>query len=378
MNTANIPLSCFQQEETPEYLSEFLGGSKPSFSGIKPRLAYYQGLMSYENPDLDYIQRAFREWSQYREWLLFRGIDHAGNSHWRASLMAKRGNSVYAWRLKKQLKALISGLPDQVFFDRGEGVKTTKALFVTLTYRRQGLRLDQAWEFIGVDYNRWISKLRNKYGRIDAIRVWEAQQDGYPHIHVILIFEKKEFKVFRYNQAWRIEEKSCFEWEHGFVDVEALQSIRGGVRYVVKYLGKLHNVTGLSYTVQGQDTNLQSLLSKVSVLTLSLMWIFHKRSFAVSKSIGDLIRTLINSKAFRVGQVDLWLQPVVKWYLVGFYGGFGWVEWSKELSLYEFLKLKSSPTFTSCERIEEEVRRVYDSDDDSGVLNCNVIDKGRW
>jgi len=99
-------------------------------------------------------------------------------------------------------------LPEISFFDRKDRSKRqkTKVLFVTLTYRRDG-RIDSAWEDVGKDYNRWISGLRRRYGKIHVLRNWEAQSDGYPHIHCVLYFEEREFETFFYNEIWRLNAK---------------------------------------------------------------------------------------------------------------------------------------------------------------------------
>jgi len=41
-------------------------------SSQKPRLEYYRGLLSMENPDTEQIKNAFLTWVDYTEYLIFR------------------------------------------------------------------------------------------------------------------------------------------------------------------------------------------------------------------------------------------------------------------------------------------------------------------
>lgn len=320
----------------------------------KPRLGHYRALMSRAEPDLKFIEESFREWAQYPEWLVFQGEHiHTGDMRFKAVKSAKRGNNVYSWKIKKRLDELSTALPDVRFFnyrDRSSRHKT-KALFVTLTFARIQ-RLDLAWENVGKAWNQYMARLRRKYGSVHAFRVWEAQGDGYPHIHAILIFESSEFEAFHYGDAWRIQEKrEELEplWKYGFSDYEALTGVREGFRYVTKYLRKLHGVLQCPETGPCSSRELNNLQFNASVLTLSLMWIFKRRAFGFSGRLVDLIREVTNSNKIELGahgQVDLGGQPVWVWRLMGFWGGFLGHKWSRELSLREVRGLKSSTTWS--------------------------------
>ena len=167
----------------------------------KPRLSRYRALMSYDNPDLESIERAYLDWVSYPEYMIFQGEHrHTGEKRWKAVNASKRGNDVYNWRLSKRLD-WVDDLPNLTFFnwkDRSKRHKT-RALFVTLTYAREDLRVDEAWEQVGEDFNRWVSRIKKRFGTVRIIRVWEAQRDGYPHIHAICVFENHEFDAFNCN-----------------------------------------------------------------------------------------------------------------------------------------------------------------------------------
>jgi hypothetical protein len=313
--------------------------------------------MSYGKPDLESIERAYLEWVSYPEYMVLQGEHvHTGEKRWKAVKVSKRGNDVYNWRLKKRLKR-VEELPDLTFFgwkDRSKRHKT-RALFVTLTYRRD-LRVDEAWEQVGEDFNRWVSLVKKRFGKVKIIRVWQAQRDGTPHIHAICVFEEQEFNAFSSNGIWRVQEKRSLEWEHGWTDVEALSSLRGGIRYLMKYLTKLHEI-GVYGSPQidkiPSHSTLSGLADQATATTLSLMWIFRKRGFSVSGGLLDLITRMHNSNQIvskRVIQVDLEGEVVWKWVLKGFWGGhIGRNEWSSDLSLDQFRKMRSSDSWTDAE-----------------------------
>lgn len=307
-----------------------------SYQNEKPRLGYYRALLSYKKPDLNLITEAFIYWATFTEYLIFRKENiYTSKKMYKAVKASKRGNEVYAWRLRKRLQKMYS-LPEISFFNRKNRSKRqkTKILFITLTYRRDG-RLDTAWEDVGKDYNTWITGLRNRYGDIHVLRNWEAQSDGYPHIHCVLYFEEMAFETFFYNGKWRVDAKKELSrnWHWGFSYMFALSDLGAGVGYVVKYLTKVHK------------TIVEKRYDRKSVLTLSMMWIFKKRAFSVSRGFEDLIEE-DNEEDMKkiVGQVDLEGKPIYRWVLVGFWAGDLGV-WSKELNYLEFWKIYGSTDF---------------------------------
>ncbi len=303
----------------------------------KPRLGYYRALLSYAEPDLEKIIQAFTYWSNFVEYLVFRRENiHTYEKTYKMAKAAKRGNDVYSAKLRKRLNHLYN-LPQILFFDYKDRSRRhlTKAVFFTLTYARN-LRLDEAWELVGSDFNRWISAMRKRYGRIDVIRCWEAQNDGYPHIHCILVFHDVDFETFFYNGKWRISKKREMEkyWGWGFSDMFALYSLGAGVGYVMKYVTKVNNAL------------LAEKRNRNDVLSLALMWIFRKRAFSVSRDFGLFLVEVKNDRPY--GQVDLEGESIYRWYLVGFWADLNrkYDSWSVELSYNDFWIIRSSVYFT--------------------------------
>jgi len=204
---------------------------------------------------------------------------------------SKRGNDVYRKRVYRRFKELSQLVEKVNFFNPRDrrGGKKTRALFVTLTYDPKRCSLDEAWENIGVEFNRFMSYLRKRYGKISCCRVFEAfvkRADGYPHVHCVILFEEKEFKVFRDKKGkFRIKEKDAIaEGWHSHTDVQAMGSLGWGFRYLKKYLLK-------SIDAENQDPK--------TLKTLALCWLFNKRAFSVSgkfrQQLTDLIKTKHNS-----------------------------------------------------------------------------------
>ena len=178
--------------------------------------------------------------------------------------------------------------------------------------------------------------MRRRYGKISIIRCWESQQDGYPHIHCVLLFHDAEFETFFYNGKWRVSKKREMEslWIWGFSDMFALYSLGAGIGYVLKYVTKVNNAL------------LSENVDRKLVLSLALMWIFRKRAFSVTKDFGLFLVEVKDDRPY--GQVDLEGKSIYKWYLVGFWADLNgkYISWSVKLSYKDFWIIRSSSEFT--------------------------------
>lgn len=280
----------------------------------RPRLFYarnyFQQFGLDENSNFQELIEFYLEWRNFDEYLVLQKQTDSlrGNGEVVRKTIAikcsKRGNDVYGRRLWKRLKFLYE-FNDMVLFDPRGNVKTTNVLLVTLTYDTKHLRVQEAWETIGDDFNKRIRNLRKKFGRIAYLRCWESSQKAYPHIHVLMIFQDYTFRVTRVNGKYRIMEKEVFEKSyHSFVDVQAIQKLRNGIRYVTKYLLK-----------STSDTQTQ-------ILTFALCWLFRKQSFAVSGILKESMQTFIASSHRRLIQIDLSGKEVplkIVWVFIGFF-----------------------------------------------------------
>lgn len=253
----------------------------------KPRLTVAQGFFRRaENQEEDAIlEDLFVYWRDLPEFIALRSElmnSKTYSSEWIhiAVKCSKRGNDVYASRVKRRLNWLSNSESVQ-FFDASDCLTDkkvfTSALWITFTYDTKRCSRLEAWEKqIGIEFNRSISALRRKYGKISVLRTWEASAQGYPHVHAILLFHEAKFSVFPWlakdedgkeKLTFRISEKAQIaSYWHSHVDVQAVSSTKKLFNYMRKYQTK---------TLLASD-------SPKGVKTMSLMWLFRKRGFSVS------------------------------------------------------------------------------------------------
>jgi len=214
---------------------------------------------------------------------------------------AKRGNEKYRHKVQKRLNNLIDLVEGYHGNDDFRPEDKTNALLVTLTCDISKFNsIGKAWEQIGKDWNSYITALREKYGKISYVRVFEAYKNSFPHIHAMLVFHDKEFETWEqiYNKdgetkrRTRIDEKSEFEHWHSFVDVEGCRHLGKSLNYVLKYIFK------------SADTDKHTF-------TQAIQWLFRKRSYAISRDfeqwLSDLIQIRSNSKSLgcKFGILDI-------------------------------------------------------------------------
>jgi len=252
------------------FLSEYTN-SRGKIRLVKVRDCLNRGVIS----DDDLIE-LYKNWRDQNEYLILCYHRRDFRLEYRAIKCAKRGNDVYNWRIGqkfKELEMLASLYGENKIFDINQAEPKTNCLLVTFTYDTKLKNKIDAWHDISLEYNRAITRLRQKFGKISVLRVWESFRNGYPHIHAILLFDDKRFNVFEHwttnnKSTFRIQEKAEFSkvW-HSNVDVLGVSSVRGAVGYLIKYLKKVHS---------GESKH---------NLTLANLWINHKQSFAMSGNL---------------------------------------------------------------------------------------------
>jgi len=270
------------------FLSDYTN-SRGKIRLAKVRDCLNRGVIS----DNDLIE-LYKNWRDQNEYLVLCYHRRDFMLEYRAIKCSKRGNDVYNWRINqkfKELEVLANFYGDSKIFDINQAEPKTNCLLVTFTYDTKLKNKIDAWHDVSLEYNRAITRLRQKFGKISVLRVWESFRNGYPHIHAILLFDDKRFNVFEHwssnnKSTYRIQEKEEFSrvW-HSNVDVLAVSSVRGAIGYVIKYLKKVHS-----------DDSKHNL-------TLANLWINHKQSFAISGNFSERLanirldlRNLRNSK----------------------------------------------------------------------------------
>lgn len=295
-----------------------------------------------EHFNVEKICRAYGEWVDTDEWLrlamkvrFFTGAVRTENVF---VPCVKRGNDAYQARVNKRIAEMGDFKDWPLNAAGGRNNLQTYALFVTLTQDTKRFvdrwkhPAKQAWKTIGKEFNAWCSAIRQKFGSFAFFRVWEATEQNFPHVHAILVFDRKKFRGFMWNNKMRIREKAAFAapW-HSHVDVRGVVNFKREMSEVLKYLKK---DIGLNKKKKKKKAFLNSPKGRK---TLALTWFFNKRSFAVSGFFSDLTTDLHNSNIVaqipRFYQSDLHnefvhsitytLIEIVPWRIVQKLGGVG-------------------------------------------------------
>lgn len=254
----------------------------------KPRLekARRYFLNDLNNLNLNELIEYYKFWVSYDEYILLKKAEY-GNGEYKerfiALKLAKRGNDIYNYRVNKKFIILMEALENYEIETNNSFIKSD-ILFITLTYSNPFRNLLSCWYNIGNDFNLFMAKLRKIFRNAKTlIRVFEAQLDGTAHIHA-LIYIGTHIEAFKYikgeSYSYRIRSLTLLEkikkcWNYGFIDIQVFKEIKAGLKYIFKYIKK---------TIELNDK---------SLLSLSLNWLFRKRSFSINYR---LIRFLLNNR----------------------------------------------------------------------------------
>ncbi len=272
-------------------------------------------LLPLTREEIPLLLEGFEYWQKYDEYMVLRETDlKTGEIEYFGVKCSKRGNDYYNFRLKKRLKFLKYYQESEIFspndFQEGFSLKVGPPclLWVTLTYDSKRTTLDQAWNRFMPEFNKWITRIRQKYGKVWYVSFpqpfpGKGEARGYPHMHLLMLFENASFHVFPHmelNRAgdlqlvYRVQEKEDLHrvggW-HSHIDVKALRSGRHAYNYTMKYSQN---------AIMGKE-------EEKSKINNAVLWLYRKKSFNVSGSFResylDLIKShLRNSKS---GQVTL-------------------------------------------------------------------------
>jgi len=245
---------------------------------------------------VDEVIGYYEDWVKEKFWILISGFNEMeGRYEYRVFRSPKRGDAKYSRKVMFKFQGFKASVPKEGFFNwRARGRVDSRLLFVTLTFDPKKVGLSESWRSVGKLFNRWITLKRTKFGKIDVVRSWESHESGVCHVHALLLFKEYMFKNCwcqrkGKRRVWRVLTKDMKVikrgWNHGFSDVQAVNSVRGGFTYIEKYLHKC-------VSVEKADSK--------GMKTLAMCWFFRKRAFSVSGSFRsvyhDLILALSNSK----------------------------------------------------------------------------------
>ncbi len=224
--------------------------------------------------------------SRSDEYAIFERHSPDGKVQRCASLVSKRGNVKYASNVRRrfgEIKKPFELMPENNNFV-ADG-KTT-VLFLTLTYDTKLCGFKTAWRNIGVEWNRFMSRVKKVYGGAWIVgRCSESFKNGYPHIHAILFFQESSFHTFeRFSRKskrdiWRIDtvdrDKIRSFW-HSNIDIQGVENMLESMRYLEKYISKASNLALNDPDDKGLKTQ-------------GLSWVFGKRSFSVSRKFKEFV-----------------------------------------------------------------------------------------
>jgi len=154
-----------------------------------------------------------------------------------------RGLIHYAKKYRAKIFKALESLPKKRLKIKG---KRSYHAFITITLSRK-YPIGVAWRKIIKNYARRVLKTIEKIENnkiIHYIGVLEAHKDGYPHLHILVVF-KKPMKLFKWKNMYRFVNKRLWDQALGidvsksnFIDAFALRNEKEVVGYLLKYLSK--------------------------------------------------------------------------------------------------------------------------------------------
>jgi len=154
-----------------------------------------------------------------------------------------RGLIHFARKYRAKIIKALKSLPKKRLKVKG---KRSFHMFITVTLARS-YPIGQAWKKIIKNYARRVLKTIEKIENnkiIHYIGILESHKDGYPHVHLLVVF-KKPMEVFKWKNSYRFVNKRSWDQALGidvsksnFIDVFALRNKKEVVGYLLKYLSK--------------------------------------------------------------------------------------------------------------------------------------------
>lgn len=216
-----------------------------------------------------------------------------------AILLSKRGNAKYSWEVRQRFKPLSflchsSKDKDVSFLEPTSSKNHFRCSFLweTFTYDVNRCSSDTAWNNIGNEFNLYLSKLKQKYGKISILRCFESFKNGYPHIHSLIYYHDYKFLVKKYrtkkgkisyivvsqNKKQKGKQKHDIDYLrsfwHSYIKCTAVKDL-GAVVYTLKY------ITKEMYAQRNYETSAN-------------LWLHRKRSYSMSKDFVSTISGLCN------------------------------------------------------------------------------------
>ena len=228
-------------------------------------------------------QQRFLDWMRDEQMIVFQDKKTGEKVY---SPVCRRGNRQYAMKKARQRDLFLEAFRTKEL-DRQIGnnpnIRETCALLITVTFDKKKYTMEEAWgmlsstEIASSDLktgvlNNLTANLRDIFGPLCKITVKEAQEDGYPAPHLIVLLDNPTtVKLHRGKggQSWRIFDPHTLRrigkdpalrrlsrirhidaismnpiWKYGFIDVQGVvkgcrfKNRKDAVSYAYKYLTK--------------------------------------------------------------------------------------------------------------------------------------------
>lgn len=178
-----------------------------------------------------------------------------GCNKWACPICGKK----LAYKLKTKLKNGIKKHHDLI---EKSGGFTTKYYykFLTLTvpgeYYRSIYTIEESEQHLKTNFNKLRTALVKRFGRFEYNWVIEPQQDGYPHMHVVLIGDPiAPITVLNY-----IKKLWVYKYHMGFVKLKWKKSLAEVINYQLKYITKGLSSGRIHARVWSCSRNLRQLM----------------------------------------------------------------------------------------------------------------------
>lgn len=253
------------------------------------------------------------------------------------ALQSKRGNVVHAARKSKQRDQICEALDGQEFDYPMKGFKNrrmTRLLFLTFSFDQTKYSMEEAWAMLraspieGFDYrygelNKLNARLSKIFGKHAKLTVKEAQQNGYPAPHMLLLLEQPVMvQLHEHNgiTTWRICDPKILRklgkdtatrkmayndpmkaiqinpvWKNGFMDVQGIvkgykvKRRKNVATYIFKYLTKCLTGEGLDVKDIGPFYNIEDKGLRTTMYTHLGNKCFRTRDIVYGKHFKDRI-----------------------------------------------------------------------------------------
>lgn len=316
--------------DTSEFLVPILPG--PRLSSVRAALMPYAMNMKWEmdDPDLLYlitsITNHFTTWMNETEYIIIKSPD--GKTC--MVKCSKRGNDVYRRRVFNKFIPYYN-----LFKEVGDVMDISKSydrsnlMYVTGTYN-SGYIFGKMWTNIGKHFNRFMYRIRAKYGKVSCVRCWESQEKGKPHFHAILLFHdhRHNYGYFRHPEdnkpRWILrypkEKREIANlWGMGTVDVRGISDPSKALNYLMPYImgqkkgWAKKEVDGVD--LPSDHEPVYKYYKETAYQSLALNWFFGLRQYSVS-AFDSIVPCITKIKYI---QVDLSGNevPLKKWTLMG-------------------------------------------------------------